>query len=96
MRSAQLEHRPGLMQERIAIELTRIRYEITAIRQLLEDRKSIDGGPSSRPSTAGGAAPRQGVMPQMSVTCIRFLFAAGLAMAPACTHAADAISFTAV
>jgi hypothetical protein len=44
MRSAQLEHRPGSMQERIAIELTRIRYEITAIRQLLEDRKSIDGG----------------------------------------------------
>jgi dienelactone hydrolase len=34
-------------------------------------------------------------MPQMSVTFIRFLFAAGLAMAPACTHAADAISFTA-
>jgi hypothetical protein len=45
------------MQERIAIELTRIRYEITAIRQLLEDRKSIDGGPSSRPSTAGALLP---------------------------------------
>ena len=57
MRSAQLEHRPGSMQERIAIELTRIRYEITAIRQLLEDRKSIDGGPSSRPSTAGALLP---------------------------------------
>ena len=34
-------------------------------------------------------------MPQISVTRIRFLFAAVLAMAPTCTHAADAISFTA-
>jgi hypothetical protein len=34
-------------------------------------------------------------MPQMSVTCIGFLFAAALAMVPACTYAADAISFTA-
>ena len=34
-------------------------------------------------------------MPQMSVTCIRFLFAAALTMAPARTHAADAISFKA-
>jgi dienelactone hydrolase len=34
-------------------------------------------------------------MPRMSVTCIRFLFAAAFAMAPACTYAADAISFTA-
>ena len=34
-------------------------------------------------------------MQQMSVTCIRFLFAAAFAMAPACTYAADAISFTA-
>jgi len=32
---------------------------------------------------------------EMSVTCIRFLFAAALAMSPACSHAADAISFTA-
>jgi hypothetical protein len=34
-------------------------------------------------------------MPQMGVTRIGFLFAAVLAMAPACTHAADAISFKA-
>jgi hypothetical protein len=45
MRSMQLEHRPGSMQERIAIELTRIRHEMTAIRQLSEARKNhIDGG----------------------------------------------------
>jgi len=36
-----------------------------------------------------------GVMPQISVTRIRFLFAAALAMAPTSTYAADAISFTA-
>jgi hypothetical protein len=34
----QAEHREGSMQERIAIELTRIRYEMTAIRKLLEKR----------------------------------------------------------
>ena len=34
-------------------------------------------------------------MPPMSVTRFRFLFAAALAMAPACAHTADAISFTA-
>lgn len=31
MRTVQLNLRPGSMQERIAIELTRIRYEMTAI-----------------------------------------------------------------
>jgi hypothetical protein len=39
MRNVQMEHRPSSMQERIAVELTRIRYEMTAIRELLESRK---------------------------------------------------------
>src|SRR5690242_4583691 len=34
-------------------------------------------------------------MQQMNATCIRFLLAAALAMAPAYTHAADAVSFAA-
>jgi dienelactone hydrolase len=34
-------------------------------------------------------------MQQMNATCLRFLLAAALAMAPACTHAADAVSFAA-
>jgi dienelactone hydrolase len=32
---------------------------------------------------------------EVRVTCITFLFAVGLAMAPACTHAAETMSFTA-
>jgi hypothetical protein len=44
VRSAQLEHRPGTMAERVASELTRIRFEMTAIRKLLQRREKINGG----------------------------------------------------
>jgi hypothetical protein len=45
MRNVQMDFRPGSAQERIAIELIRIRYEMTEIRNLLKSRKKIvDGG----------------------------------------------------
>lgn len=44
IRNVQADLRPGSMQERIAIELTRIRYEMTAIRRILERRENVDGG----------------------------------------------------
>ena len=42
--SLQLEHLPGIAGVQIAAELTRMRFEMTAIRQLLESRKNVDGG----------------------------------------------------
>jgi len=39
-----LVHLPGIAGVQIAAELTRMRFEMTAIRQLLESRKNVDGG----------------------------------------------------